>query len=846
MKFPAQIFYARLLLALAGGTFCAAISYFHWVQPLDRIFYDVFNEQSPMSTADDIVIVAMDERSLRELGRWPWPREKHVELLRKLKTAGVAAVAVDILFAEREANYPEIDNLLAEAISAQGAVVLPVFIARDYRGDTLREMLPIEPVLSAVAGLGHVHIEIDSDGVARSVYLREGIGKPRWLHLAVALNRLLQQGSDELPGVLNPDPVQGNDNSVIVRNNQNLIPFVGAAGSFSTVSYVDVMKDRVSRDALRGKIVLVGATAAGHVDNITTSLGHISGVEVNANILHALRSGKFASAIPRGTAALVVFIIAAFTVLFFTRLAPKQLLMAILSSAVLVPLLAFYLLDQWRLWMSPAPIVLTLFVVYPLWNWLRLDAAVDFIREQLEDLEQENRELAPAYHLSDAESAAAFLQSLGHLSSWEWAAAAPVDSGNLSGDKWLHENTCSSRVFVFDKEARRLHLYWNRGHESVACTLGQFFPELGVKDKKLGSGADVVNLNLLALDNAYAQARANRDLVKGTLEQLESGVILSLLSGEVLLINDQAKLLLGLDGGCRELLLALGGIALAEQGSIEDLVNRLIFQGLHFDYEGVALATGREILCRGGVINLERPMLLIVVTDVSDLKKSEKRRAEALNFLSHDLRAPLTSVLALIDSAKMAPAGGYDATLLNQIENYIEKNLSYAENFIQLAKLEHQDSQRFDDCDACSLIDNAVAQLFHTAKKDGVELRISYCDEPVRLQCNRSLVERALINLIDNALKHSAHADRIVIELTCDPAYAIFKVSDQGQGIASNELDIIFERFQQGVGAGGGVGLGLRFVSAVAKSHDGSISAENNTKGGACFVLRMPRQPLEA
>ena len=115
LKLPAQIFYARLLLALAGGGFCAAISYFHWVQPMDRIFYDVFNEQSPMSTPDDIVIVAMDERSLRELGRWPWPREKHVELLRKLKTAGVAAAAMDILFAEREANYPEIDKLLAEA-----------------------------------------------------------------------------------------------------------------------------------------------------------------------------------------------------------------------------------------------------------------------------------------------------------------------------------------------------------------------------------------------------------------------------------------------------------------------------------------------------------------------------------------------------------------------------------------------------------------------------------------------------------------------------------------------------------------------------------------------------------
>lgn len=845
MKLPAQFFYARLLLALAVGVFCAALTYFHWVKPLDRMVYDTFNEISHMSLADDIVIVAIDENSLRELGRWPWPREKHVELLRQLSAAGVAAVAMDILFAEKDNNYPQVDTLLADAIRNLGAVILPVFIVQDVRGGRLREVMPIEPIAGAAAGLGHVHIEVDSDGVARSVFLREGVGMPRWDHFTVAINRLLVQEQGELPGVANPNARLQTDTSTIVRSYLNLIPFMGPAGTVNTVSYVDVMRGRAAAASLQGKIVLVGATAAGHVDNITTSLGQISGVEINANILQALRTEQLVRPLSRDTLGVLIALFAAFSILLFTRMAPRKLLLGALASAILLPLISFALFHYWRLWISPAPIVITLFVAYPLWNWLRLNAAVDFIGEHLQDLKDENRQLAPRYSWADTERAANFLLSLGHLSSWHWESEDLFEASRHHERQWQCEKLSASKLFVLGGQVRRLRIDWNPGHEFVATSLPLIFPELGQDSSGTGPGDDFVNLNLMALDSAYAQARRNRDLVKGSLEQLESAVILSELSGEVVLINKQARLLLALADDCSDLLIALGGIKLAEPQGIEELVNQLIFRGLHFNHEGVALATGREILCRGGTINLDRPMLLIVIMDVSDLKRSEKRRLEALNFLSHDLRAPLTSVLALIESAKVEPDGEPDGVLLAQIEEYIEKNLSYAENFIQLAKLEHDESVRLDECDASSLIDNAVAQLFHTAKKRGIELRISYCEEALWLMCNRSLMERALINLIDNALKHSCKGGLITVDLDADSECVTFSVSDQGVGIAPGDMERVFECFEQGAGASVGVGLGLRFVSAVSRSHGGSVSVVNNTPTGARFILRVPREPGE-
>lgn len=759
MKIPAQLFYGRLLLALVGGLFCAALSWFNWVQPLDRVIYDIFNETAALDYAPDIVIVAVDEDSLMELGRWPWPRENHVELLRQLGAAGASAVAMDILFAEAYQEYPEVDELLADELERLGSVVLPVFIGQSGPGRDLREMPPISPFTAAAAALGHVHIEVDSDGVARGVYLREGLGQPRWPHFALALSEVLGLAPEPLPGVSDHEVLADPDPNAIIRSHANLIPFMGEAGTVSRISYAEVMKGRLPQDLLRNKIVFVGATAAGHVDNITTSLGQIPGVEINANIFHALRSGQLAQPLSHIHSALLAFAIIALTVFGFTRLEPGRLLLAVLSAAILLPLASLLTLYYLRLWLSPAPMLLTLLFLYPLWNWLRLAAAMDFIQEQILQLGQENR------------------------------------------------------------------------HHS--------FFEVSPPNSRLQS-ADPVDAIMMQLGRAYREARQNHELVRDTMEQLASGVILAEYSGRILMVNDEARELLALEGPGGELESALGNIELEGNTELGELLDGLARPGDQFQCEGISRANRRELLLQGGVIGLNRHLLLFVLTDVSALKQSEKSRTEALNFLSHDLRAPMTSVLALIESARDTSTAETDVQLLGQIETYIRANLSYAENFIQLAKLEQAALPRFDQCDAQSLVDNAVAQLYHSAIARGIDLDIAESDDDLWLSCSRDLVERVLINLIDNAVKHSPDSSRVNISVSKESDWAVFEVRDQGQGIDPGDMQRIFEQFHQGTHARSGVGLGLRFVSAVASAHGGSINASNNPKGGSCFSLRIP------
>ena len=100
-----------LLLAASG-----------WLWRWDLLFYDLQLGQWSKPPAPDIVIVAVDEQSLTELGRWPWPRERHAQLVDILSEAGAKAIAMDILFTEADANNPNGDRQLIQSVAASGRV----------------------------------------------------------------------------------------------------------------------------------------------------------------------------------------------------------------------------------------------------------------------------------------------------------------------------------------------------------------------------------------------------------------------------------------------------------------------------------------------------------------------------------------------------------------------------------------------------------------------------------------------------------------------------------------------------------------------------------------------------
>lgn len=754
----------RLLLALAAALFCVLLSSYRLTLPLDRVVYDTFNELLPLPLPDDIVIIAIDESSLAQFGRWPWARERHVDLLRGLQDTQARAIAIDILFVEPYANYPAVDELLAREIASLGNVILPVFIGQASTGGELWEIPPVDVLLPAAAGVGHVHIDVASDGVAREVFLYEGVGTPRWPHFTLALADQLDIAPGKIPGLSDPAVLARPDPRAIIRSHANFIRFMGPAGTVPRVSYADVASGRVSPGLLRDKILFIGATAAGHTDNITTSLGQIPGVEVNANIFQALRSGKFITPAAGKHVALASFLAVLLMIVFSLRLPPRVLLMVLALSVLCVFIGSFALFGMAGLWVTPVPLAITFLLTYPLWSWLRLAMAVDFMRAQLKALESESKSLS-------------FVQR---------------------------------------------------------------------SDSDVAHGGDAVEVVLAQLDRARQEATYNHELVRQTLEEMASGVVLTDVAGSVLLANHTAKGLLGMQVRDERGIAVLGELLRLEPQSGADI--RLSIEGLmgpddSFSIECRAPYRERDVLLQGALIGLDRLLMIFVITDVTELKRSEKKRVEALNFLSHDLRAPLTSVLALLESARDESTDQRNDEVLSQVESYIRTNLSYAEDFIHLSKLDHNAQPNKDLCDSTSLVDNAVAQIFHSASRRAVEIRIAYASTEGWLHCDRHLVERALTNLLDNALKHSADGSVITVETMVLANAVEFVVSDEGPGIDPADMGRIFEAFEQGRAATEGVGLGLRFALVVTKTHGGTLRAANRQGKGASFILRLPLDP---
>ena len=171
------------LLSLTAALFVHNDILWRW----DNLLYDAQLSFWSRTVSDDIIIIDIDDESLEQLGRWPWPRSIHAQIINKLDQESPRAIGLDIIFNEPDSNNPVSDILLARAIRKSGKVVLPIFMAQESSNATPIEALPLPEFTFNAAALGHVHIDLSDDGIARRVFLKEGIGEPHWMHYSLAL-----------------------------------------------------------------------------------------------------------------------------------------------------------------------------------------------------------------------------------------------------------------------------------------------------------------------------------------------------------------------------------------------------------------------------------------------------------------------------------------------------------------------------------------------------------------------------------------------------------------------------------------------------------------------------------
>lgn len=376
-----------VLIAVLAGT----AAWQGWLWRVDQAIYDAGLALRGRPAPADIAIVAIDEESLARIGRWPWRRAVHATLVERLTAVGVRAVGLDLIFSEPEAG----DDALAEAIRRNGRVVLPV-VPQSFGPGLLAEGLPVAPLAAQAARLGHIDVAPDADGIVRAVHLWGGVGSARHPQLALAM---LQLAEPEIARG-HPRPAAAGSAGAWHRGDRLALPFAGPPGTYRTLSYVDVLTGAVPAEDLRGRLVLVGATAAGLGDvqpTPTSASGRpMPGVEVHATALDALRSGEAIVPAPAGLVVALTMAACLAVMAAHLLLSPRNglLLSAVLTGATLLG--AVLLLDFAGLWLPPAAILLGAALAYPLWSWRRLEAAQRFLDAELRQLEGSGKKSAVA------------------------------------------------------------------------------------------------------------------------------------------------------------------------------------------------------------------------------------------------------------------------------------------------------------------------------------------------------------------------------------------------------------------------------------------------------------------
>ncbi len=352
----------------------------HLVWRWDYTVYDLLSPLFHRPAPDDIVILAIDEHSLARLGRWPWPRRIHARVVDKLRHSRTRAVGLDILFAEPSREGSDDDRVLARAIRHNGRILLPVAAEVVRAGGPLKVTRPLPELAEAAAGLGHVDVELDRDGIVRRTFLMAGHGRAEVPAFALAMLMLNEpEMINNLPGRRNPDP-DGSGPGSWVRDYQVLIPFAGPPGHFRHISLADFLDPSFDLRSLDNTYVLIGITALGLGDGVPTPVSGngvpMAGVELNATILDTLRTGQaiLPMAMPLQLLLSCGLVLLAF--LLYPRLRARTTLLALLLLVAATLSASALLLRFLHLWFPPVAALIGLVLGYLLWTWRRLEWTV--------------------------------------------------------------------------------------------------------------------------------------------------------------------------------------------------------------------------------------------------------------------------------------------------------------------------------------------------------------------------------------------------------------------------------------------------------------------------------------
>ncbi|HEU0176079.1 MAG TPA: CHASE2 domain-containing protein [Blastocatellia bacterium] len=790
---------------------------------------------------DDIVIIAIDEPSLKRFGGFPWPRSLMARALDSLKNAQPKAIALDVLYVDPTTKAD--DAALASAIKRAGNIVVAARLTAGTTSEDAVEWLrPLKDIESNAAGVGHDDVHTGFDGVARTLLLRKADdqGVALWamavelirvgdglaadaLHAlpqAVAIgNRILPVTTD-----LDSDLIESTGaGSERLRVERLPFDYIGPSGSFApqTISFSEVIDGNVDPQRLRNKYLLIGATAATLGEKVASPFIHsmsggrlrsdlMPGVEVLANEVNTILRGRFYREVPDW---LTFFysLLAGAGVIIFAALAQgsyeiaRQIaaLGALLTLILLTSYLAF---SRWLILPPVAPMILAFMIATPLtllWRSLVLSREIDSRISELSKAEQSLLPAAPGQAVAER-------------------SGAPESGGKAA--------TGERRVFPRGAEwkARELKAL-NQQLLQRALFIGRAL--WSIEDGLIVAATDAriifANPRAAQILGVPERALAGSDLF----ERISEAEFLRAQQSPTIVSRLQSA------GAAREALRRL----LEERESIEREITLGSNNAQHYSLRVSSVADSAH----GEVYGI-----VAVFTDITRHRELQRTQRDVMALVTHELKTPLTAIQGMSELLSQFEMDAARRREMHLIINDEAKRLArMIDEYLDLTRLESGARQlRLAPLRIEQLMERALLLLDPVAERAGVKLVRKLSPDLPPILGDADLIARAVTNLVDNAIKFSPANSIVTVNARAEGSAVLIEVIDQGCGVAPEFLPHIFEKFYRVPRAANadvpGAGLGLALVREVAELHNGTATVESQPGKGSIFSLYLLEKKL--
>jgi two-component system phosphate regulon sensor histidine kinase PhoR len=368
-------------------------------------------------------------------------------------------------------------------------------------------------------------------------------------------------------------------------------------------------------------------------------------------------------------------------------------------------------------------------------------------------------------------------------------------------------------------------------------------PLLGFGDDELGSVAHALDASVQEVGRQLREQARDRARMEAILAGMVEGVMVVDAQARLQLVNTAARQMLALDD------VAIGRpyVEMIRLPAISELVG-VVLRGATPDARQfapprdpsrtiMATATPAATSAEHGVI--------LVLHDITDLRRADQMRRDFVANVSHELRTPLTAIRGYVEALSDGGATAEEGSrFLGIIARHTHRMERLVMDLLRLARLDAgQETVELTVCDTRALAASVIADMAPAAKERRQRIEVSIGPGAEHVHADPLKIHDALRNLVANAVVYAPEETTIRIEATAQAGTVALVVADEGPGIPDEDLSRVFERFyrvdKSRARDPGGTGLGLAIVKHLMELHGGSVRAENGANGGARFTLTL-------